>query len=298
MKSDNNPTTSSIKMAAATSPALPAFSYAQAAKGLAPAPSTAQSQAEPSVNNPDMLSTERTASTPEPEKLDSLNVTAGVVKDNEISNGLISKMVHDDVKTGSTTKSTSDSSGSTSNIKQTSSSLSGSKEVSESTSPSLVASVTTLPREDEISSTQNGSSESWDKQSQNSALAERPVQIADNGKTHNADDDWVSVSAPKAEKELKAAPIPAVNIWQQRKEAQAAKAKADAALRSSTVSAAPNKPKPQSQPTRHVEAQGDNDETKRKSSAKLTEKGDGNSKKKQFDDPKGRDDGKCPVLRC
>ena len=296
MKSDNNPTTSSNKMAAATSPALPAFSYAQAAKGLAPAVSTAQSQAEPSVNNPDISSTERASSIPEPEKLESFNVTAGVVKDNEISNGLISKMVHDDVKTVSTTKSTSDNS-STSTNKQTSSSLSGSKQVSESTSPSLVASVTTLPREDEISSTQNGSSESWDKQSENSAVAERPAQMADNGKAHNADDDWVNVSAPKVEKELKAAPIPAVNIWQQRIEAQAAKAKADAASRSSTVSAAPNKPKPQSQPIRHVEAQGDDDETKRKSSAKLTDKGDGNSKKKQFDDPKARDEGKCPVLR-
>ncbi len=282
-------------MAAATSPALPAFSYAQAAKGLAPAVPTAQTQAETSVNNPDMSSTERKSSILEAEKLMSLDVTAGVAKDNEISNGLMSKMVHDDLKPVSTTKSTSDNS-STSTTKQTSSSLSGSKQVSGSTSPSLVASVTALPREDEISSTPNGSSESWDKQSEHPAVPERPAQMADSGKAHNADDDWINVSAQKVEKELKAAPIPAVNIWQQRREAQAAKVKADAALRSSTVSTAPKQPKPQCQPTRHVEAHGDDDETRRKSSAKLTDRGDGNPKKKQFDDSKARDDGKCPVL--
>ncbi len=297
MKPDNTTITSSNKMTAATSPALPAFSYAQAAKGLAPAASTAQSQAEPSVNNTDISSAERKSSVLEPEKLQSLDVAAGVAKENEISDGLISKMVHDDVKTVSTTKSTSVNS-STSTTKQTSSSLSGSKQISESNSPSLGASVTTLLREDEISSTPNGSSESWDKQSENSAAAERPAQIADTVKPLHVDDDWVNVSAPKVEKELKAAPIPAVNFWQQRIEAQAAKAKADAALRTPAVSAAPNKTRPHSQPTRHMEAQGDDDETKKKPSTKLTDKGDGNSRKKQFEDPKTKDDGKCPFLRC
>ncbi len=284
-------------MAAAASPALPAFSYAQAAKGLAPAISATHSQAESSVNTPEISSSERKSPIPGSEKLESLQTTAGAEKSEEISNDVATKMVHHDAEIASTVKSNSDKNSSTS-TKQISSSHPDSKHVSESTSPSLVASVATLPPEDEYPSTPNGTSESWDKQSETSAIAEKSTQMTEGGKDKIGDDqDWVNVSAPKSEKDLKAAPIPAVNIWQQRKEAQEAKAKASTPLRSSVAIPAPNKSKPQNQTGRHMEAQGQDDGTKRRPSGKLADKGDGISKKKPADDTKVRDDGKCSFLR-
>jgi la-related protein 1 len=268
---------------AGTSPALPAFSYAQAAKGLSPA---TQSQTESSVNNPELPSTERKASIPDQEKLESPPATAGAGKVDEAPNDLVAKAVRDDADTTSIAKPNPDKN-SSSTTKQTSSSHPDSKQASETTSPSLVPSVATLPREDESSSTPNDSSESWDKQSEASALAERMTQT-DGGKERAGDEDWINVSTPKVEKELKAAPIPAVNFWQQRMEAQAAKTKAVAA---------PVKPKSQIQPGRHLDSQTQDDESKRKSSGRFNDKGDGIAKKKQLDDTKGRDDSKCSFLR-
>ena len=282
-------------MAAMTSPALPAFSYAQAAKGLAPLTPATNSQAESAMSTPEMSSTEKKPSIPESEKLDSLHGAAGAEKVDQSSNDVVSKTLVVRGDTASTVKSISEKD-SNSNTKQTSSTHSDSKQVSETTSPSLVASITTLPREDEFSSTPNDS-ESWDKQSDTSTAAEKSVQMTDSGKEKSGDDDWINVPAPKVEKELKAAPIP-VNFWQQRIEAQAAKAKANNAFRPATTVSAPLKTKPQLQSARHVEAQAQDDETKRRSSGKLADKGDGNSKKKQVDDTKTRDDGKCSFLLC
>jgi la-related protein 1 len=277
---------------AGTSPALPAFSYAQAAKGLAPA---TQSQPDSSVNTSETPSTVRKSSIPDQEKLESPPAPASAGKIDEVSYDIVAKAVPDDADTTSTAKVNPDKSFSSA-TKQTSASHPDSKQASETTSPSLVPSVATLPREDESSSTPNDSSESWDKQSEASALAEKMTQT-DGGKEKAGDEDWINVSAPKVEKELKAAPIPAVNFWQQRMEATAAKAKADVALRSSTGAAAPVKPKPQVQPGRHMESQTQDDESKRKSSGRFIDKGDGIAKKKQLDDTKARDDSKCSFLR-
>ena len=290
-------------MAAATSPALPAFSYAQAAKGRAPATSVVQPQAESSQNTPELSSNERRVSTewktstPSSEKLDFLHTTGSVDKHDGVSDDLGSKAVRDDVEINSTTKSSSDNNPSA-NPKQSSLPHLDSKQISESTSPSLVASVATLPREDEDSATPNGSSESWDKQSETSAAAEKLLQSGESGKDKVGDEDWVNVPTPSSYKELKAARVPIVNIWQQRKEAQEAKAKANAALRPSAPLSAPVKPKSQTQPVRNVESQVQDDETKRKPTGKLAEKGDGSLKKKHADDTKAREDGKCWFVRC
>lgn len=57
-------------------------------------------------------------------------------------------------------------------------------------------------------------------------------------KNKDADDDWEKISLPStaAEKELKAAPVPSVNIWQKRKQEQDAKLKQEA-QRSSNIGA-------------------------------------------------------------
>ena len=61
---------------------------------------------------------------------------------------------------------------------------------------------------------------------QSQEAATRDKSVGDK-KSKESEDDWEKVSVPSvaAEKELKAAPIPLVNFWKQRQEAQAAKAK-------------------------------------------------------------------------
>ncbi|ETN45322.1 uncharacterized protein HMPREF1541_09153 [Cyphellophora europaea CBS 101466] len=63
--------------------------------------------------------------------------------------------------------------------------------------------------------------ESWDT----SVANEMDSTTSDKDKGKDVEDDWEKVSIPSvaAEKELKPAPIPTVNFWQQRKEAQDAK---------------------------------------------------------------------------
>lgn len=90
------------------------------------------------------------------------------------------------------------------------------QDISGTSSPSVANSSTTAPK-DEDSNTMNGSSEStWDKQSQASG-PEKPTEEA-----NEKSDEKKDVPPPK---ELKAAPLPAVNVWQQRREAQEAKSK-------------------------------------------------------------------------
>lgn len=68
-----------------------------------------------------------------------------------------------------------------------------------------------------------------------------PQTIDAQDKTKEADDDWEKVSIPSstADKELKAAPIPVVNIWQQRREAQQAKLKEQTVQQRQSPSAQP-----------------------------------------------------------
>lgn len=65
-------------------------------------------------------------------------------------------------------------------------------------------------------------------------------------KTKEADDDWEKVSIPSstAEKELKAAPIPVVNIWAQRSQSFQAKLKEQATLRQTATPTSQIRPRP------------------------------------------------------
>ena len=91
-------------------------------------------------------------------------------------------------------------------------------------SPSYgTTSITTLPKDDDVFATPNGSSEStWEKISQTSQNGERPLD-----KTNEDDEDakismWEHVPASA---QLKEAPPPAFNIWQKRALDAQAKAK-------------------------------------------------------------------------
>ncbi|WEW61581.1 hypothetical protein PRK78_007072 [Emydomyces testavorans] len=100
--------------------------------------------------------------------------------------------------------------------------------MSGASSPSVAtASTETLPKEDDISLTPNGSSDStWDKQSQDFVSIDKPNQPLEGNKEKASENGTEKNNS--IVKELKPAPIPAVNIWQQRREAQEAKARANA----------------------------------------------------------------------
>lgn len=105
---------------------------------------------------------------------------------------------------------------------------------SSTTSPSLgTASVTTLAKDEDIVSPPNGSADAaWDKESEVSTSADKSSQTGSNSKAKS----WRK--EPEPVPELKAAPIPAVNIWKQRIEAYEAKTKVNV---TSKPSATPSK---------------------------------------------------------
>lgn len=88
------------------------------------------------------------------------------------------------------------------------------------------ASTSTLPKEDDPFSSQNGSSDStWDKQSEVSQNGSKGTQKADADKHTDEALSWSDDAPPPLV--LKDAPPPTINYWQQRKEAQEAKTRAN-----------------------------------------------------------------------
>ena len=84
------------------------------------------------------------------------------------------------------------------------------------------ASASTLPKEEDISATQNSSSEfTWEKISQSSQSG---TKDGESGKRDTDTASWADESS--ASVSLRDAPPPAVNFWEQRKEQLQAKAKA------------------------------------------------------------------------
>ncbi|KAF7625734.1 hypothetical protein AFLA_002582 [Aspergillus flavus NRRL3357] len=169
------------------------FSYAQAAKGVAPA-QPSEKTAEP--NQASKPEEQAEITTPEAENTETVKT--------EESQEAEKAPVNTDKDVESTAVESSKA------------------DVSGTSSPSVgTSSTSTLPKDDESSNTPNGTSEStWDKQSQASGTDKQS-----NG-TENAKEKSAEKEKSEPPKELKAAPLPAVNIWQQRKEAQEAKAKA------------------------------------------------------------------------
>lgn len=168
------------------------FSYAQAAKGVAPA-QPSEKTAEP--NQASKPEEQAEITTPEAENTETVKT--------EESQEAEKAPVNTDKDVESTAVESSKA------------------DVSGTSSPSVgTSSTSTLPKDDESSNTPNGTSEStWDKQSQASGTDKQS-----NG-TENAKEKSAEKEKSEPPKELKAAPLPAVNIWQQRKEAQEAKAK-------------------------------------------------------------------------
>jgi la-related protein 1 len=257
--------------ATTTKPEMPAFSYAQAAKGLSTT-ATSQQPAKSSTDQAAIVS-HREESNNSPAADESAN-----------SSSTQTEVAVEKGELGPDSESKSATTASSKNV------------VSGTSSPSFgTASTSTLPKEDDISVIPNGTSDStWDKQSQASVPLEKP-NAAGEVKKEEASNPPSEKSAPV--KELKAAPIPAVNVWQQRKEAQEAKAKANAAaLKSVAANAsklAPVKPANVGQQT-----SGDIQDPSKPGSKKKTADGQTDATgsqgkdRRRADTAKSREDGK------
>jgi la-related protein 1 len=199
--------TSATENASATVAApTPSFSYAQAARGLTPtSTSTPSSKTVSGSITPAKDAAPSSITHPQPNPnlhwTDEHSVTKSKER-NTLNNVSESHNIHSN-KAATSRKSQPLSNGSNS-----------------PPSPAYVdSSTSTLPREDDSSSIQNASSEStWENVSQASNLAERGIEGVEKGSKNeqkNDRDSWVKVQKPPQE-----APVPTVNIWRQRMEAQ------------------------------------------------------------------------------
>ena len=187
-------------------PEMPSFSYAQAAKGLPATPQSANAAPTDGSKTTQTPDEENTDSNPQSSS-ETVTAETETPRDAEKTTDSADK----EFETVPATKSKAHASG--------------------TSSPSVGTSSTSANgKDDETSNAANGTSDStWDKQSQASST-EKPSNGTEDAK------DTKGKSKSKSEKaappkELKAAPLPTVNIWQQRKEAQDAKSKAFASLK-------------------------------------------------------------------
>jgi la-related protein 1 len=195
-------------------PATPTFSYAQAAKGRAASSTTSAIQSSQATSGVATPAKESVPATDNPSAL--VNGAAGSDSGERILNGN-----HDVV-------SKADPLGVGISMEAKSNPLTNSGSLSDS--PSFgTASTSTLPKEDEVTLTANGVEGSWRNRESISGTEKTPETEGRRGKKGKKPRN--TEKEPEKEKEevkpeiLVAAPPPAVNIWQQRREAQAAKAK-------------------------------------------------------------------------
>ena len=236
----------------AFSPKMPAFSYAQAARGLP------QSKSEPLMRDE---STEH-------------EVQASQLEENNASRGSSRPSrgrARDESNEGADATEKELPTISTDEVEQKESVVTSKQPRQGSTARKSSDSSTTSPNSTTgdaatrlaDSASRRDQSSSWDQTSQTSTSIEKAAELTDKDKVKDSEDDWEKVSVPSvsAEKELKAAPVPTVNIWLQRKEAQDAKKRQVEPQRASV----PNLPSPGST------AKPTTDELKTKSSGRETQ---------------------------
>ncbi|EKG19358.1 RNA-binding protein Lupus La [Macrophomina phaseolina MS6] len=176
------------------------FSYAQAAKGMSTTATPATQSKAPSGTTTPALTTEPTG----------INwAEEGEAASRALENGTEDAVKLDEPVTNGVQKHAM------------SAQPSGESGIS---SPSVAASTTT--KDDDASSVRNASSEStWDNKSQASNPAEKPVEQTEAGSEKKQGKEKKEKKENTPPKPLQEAPIPQVNIWKQRAEANAAKAK-------------------------------------------------------------------------
>jgi hypothetical protein len=212
--------TATQKLPGESSPTGPTFSYAQAAKGRSPSVPSVLSSSRTSSEN--MNVSARSTSAPGAKEATAIPVKNSVT---ETPSDAYDEV---DAKVDSKDSNTSDlelTPKNATSVLPSSALAQLQPTASAPSSPSFgTASTSTLPKEDELSSTANGSSDSnWDKNSQSSQNGSKPSEKTEDNKLPNPASTWNDESPQSAL--LKEAPPPAVNFWQHRKEIQEAKAK-------------------------------------------------------------------------
>lgn len=204
-------------------PAIPVFSYAQAAKGKSAAPSTsllndketatAENDTKDDATSPNKDNTTNSSESPTKRNLSDVNVAHGEMLERATEQ---QQAPPSEPLNGTKAESSS--------IPEPDATESQ-KPNSTPSSPDFGAtSTSTLPKEEEMFSTGNGSSDStWDKQSQASQNGNKNPEKPEIDKNSPSTVAWDEESP--ASISLKEAPPPPLNIWQQRKEAQEAKTK-------------------------------------------------------------------------
>ncbi len=201
-------------MSASANTAMPTFSYAQAARGLAPTKdkeaSTEQTPKSPSKPESDAS---------QPPSRSSRSRGRGEEKDTEIaSNG------------APTPTSVAEDTAEKENVPPKRASQQQSEATpSASTSPHLTGAIESPNEKDPAQ--QLDHSESWEKASHISTRGKKEPAAAHKEKAKETEDDWEKVSVPSVgsekekdkDKELKPAPPPPINIWAARQQAQEAK---------------------------------------------------------------------------
>lgn len=209
--------TASQKLPGEASPTLPTFSYAQAAKGRSPSV--------PSLLSSGQATSETTGVAPSSTSLPNAKDAAALS-----INGLAVEQAREvqekgDLKDGGHPNELEVTPKNATSLLQSSTLPHAQPAASTPSSPSFeTASTSTLPKEDELSSTGNGSLDSnWDKNSQSSQNGSKPNEKLEEGKAPNPAGVWNDEGSASAM--LKEAPPPAVNVWQHRKEIHEARAK-------------------------------------------------------------------------
>lgn len=214
----------------------PVFSYAQAARGLAPS-----SQATSNVAS--STSSEHGAR-------DSTNVENSTIPaDNRVARTLESEP-DSSSQTQDTKPAERDHDAGKSQSKKGTPASKPSSPVVKSTSGKDFDEALDAPKEDVLSTNKPEVFETTAADSSDSPVEEKLTiaTASDKEKMKDTDEDWEKISTPSttAEKELKAAPVPVVNIWQQRREAQEAKMRELVTQRSASTASTTTRPKPKS----------------------------------------------------
>lgn len=236
------------------------FSYAQAAKGVSgtPTPSKTPSESEKTDSKPEEQTVVETTTDDVPAPTESEPVQKSEVVAEEKDDDFTTVTNKHAAKTKATNSRTS--------------------------SPSVRTGSKSRKTKEDDSNTSNGNADApAEKQVPSEGQTEKAEGAAE--KTEKSEDSEKTASPPK---ELKAAPLPSVNIWQQRREAQDARVKAVPKSTPSSKAAS-------------TEAASTADETKQDSKASSKKKGtdgaqEGAKDRKKTDGGKGRDAGSVPPV--
>ena len=272
-------------MSSAT-PAAPVFSYAQAAQGLSRSSQSSTKPPAPSSLTPEATKKNAKTTATEPAQLDfdAPSISSKAHKENGVS---LPKSEAGDIR-GPKAEA-----GNQEHSSQAGTNIASAEEPSSTTAAHALRQddgrSTKDQVEESVSSPHIDSSEAWEHQSQ---ISTKSNQSKAKAKSKDLDEDWEKISPQgvSVEKELKPAPVPTVNFWQQRRAENEARAK-ELAYQRTTTSSTENK---------HKTVQSANEQMSRRSLNRATNGTENEPKggrRREVDILKSADAGKS-ILAC